>query len=99
MQQSGQHPGENIESHSPDSLSADPGAGAEILSAFDHACDEDALELATLLLIELERIVTRSPISLRHGRRREMEVLISAHRRLWNLLGAGLERASPDEVP
>jgi hypothetical protein len=58
----------------------------EKLAAFDRACEQNDLEAAALLLIEYERIVTRVPITLGMGRRREMENLISAHGRLWELL-------------
>jgi hypothetical protein len=57
-----------------------------ILAAFGHACEQDDLEVAALLLTEFERVVTRKPITLDTDGRREMADLISAHRRLWQLL-------------
>jgi hypothetical protein len=60
--------------------------GDKILAAFEHASERNELEVAALLLIEYERVVTRIPISLGGERRREMESLISAHNRLWELL-------------
>jgi hypothetical protein len=59
-----------------------------ILAAFDHACEQNELEVAALSLIEYERVVTRVPINLGPDRRREMESLIAAHSRLWELLRA-----------
>jgi hypothetical protein len=58
----------------------------KIMIAFDHACEQNDLEVAAVLLIEYERVVTRVPIALGMDRRREMENLISAHGRLWELL-------------
>lgn len=58
----------------------------KILAAFDHACEQDDLEVAALLLVEYERVVTREPTAIGKVRRREMESLISAHSRLWELL-------------
>ena len=62
------------------------GIGERMLNAFNDACENDNLEVAALLLIEYERIVTRPPISLDAARRREMEDLVSAHNYLWDLL-------------
>ena len=58
----------------------------KILASFNHACEEDDLEVAALLLVEYERIVTRLPIRLGNDRRHEMEELVDAHARLWQLL-------------
>lgn len=57
-----------------------------IMAAFDQACEQDDLEVAALLLTEFERIVARKPITPGMDRRREMQELISAHSRLWQLL-------------
>ena len=65
--------------------------GDKILIAFDHACLQNDLEIAALLLIEYERIVTRPPITRDAPRRLEMERLVAAHSRLWELLRADAE--------
>jgi hypothetical protein len=72
--------------------SHDPRACGKILTAFNGACDQDDLEVASLLLIEYERVVTRYPVKLDGNRRSEIDTLISAHARLWQLL-----RISVDE--
>jgi hypothetical protein len=60
--------------------------GDKILAAFGHACEQDELEVAALLLVEYERFITRPPINLSSERRSEFGTLISAHARLWALL-------------
>jgi hypothetical protein len=62
------------------------GRGAALLLAFDHACQNDDLEVAAQLLIEYEGFVTRMPLNLNGNRRGEFDSLIAAHSRLWTLL-------------
>jgi hypothetical protein len=57
----------------------------KILVAFHHACDVSDLEIADALLRALETIVTRKPSPHQSGRRRDMESLVAAHERLWQL--------------
>jgi len=64
--------------------------GDKILSSFSLACERDELEVAALMLVEYEGFVTRPPITLESDRRREMELLVSAHSRLWELLRASI---------
>jgi hypothetical protein len=70
---------------------ADRPKGVTILGAFNLACKRDELEVAALLLVEYERIVTRLPISLDGARRTEMTNLVEAHARLWGLLQASVD--------
>ena len=53
--------------------------------AFHHACDEGDFEVAGELLRILEVILKRKPTTQHAGRRRNMENLIAAHERLWQL--------------
>jgi hypothetical protein len=68
--------------------------GDKILLAFNDACDNDELEVAALLLVEYERVVTRPPIGLGTERRREIESLVAAHSRLWEALRGSLSESS-----
>ena len=61
------------------------GSADKILIAFDHACLQNDLEIASLLLVEYERVITRPPIPRDARGRLEMERLIGAHSRLWEL--------------
>lgn len=64
--------------------------GESVLIAFNEACKRNHLELAAQLLVDYERLVTRLPITLGPDRRLEIDGLISAHAKLWTLLGAHL---------
>ena len=54
-----------------------------ILVAFHHACDQGDFEVAERLLIVLEVTMTRAPTPPK--RRRDVDSLVMAHERLWNL--------------
>jgi hypothetical protein len=87
--------GDDSAERSVDSLTpADRPKGITILVAFNLACKRDELEVAALLLVEYERMVTRLPISLDGARRTEMTNLVDAHARLWGLLQASVDDAS-----
>ena len=57
----------------------------KILMAFHHACDQADFEVAEQLLHVLERMLTRRPLAADSNRRRNMESLVAAHERLWQL--------------
>lgn len=57
----------------------------QILIAFHHACDQADLEVAGGLLRLLERLVERKPPQPDANRRRNVESLVAAHERLWQL--------------
>jgi hypothetical protein len=57
----------------------------KILIAFHHACDERDLEVARQLLKTLEVVVYSQKIPPERNRRKEVESLVGAHHRLWNL--------------
>ena len=57
----------------------------KILIAFHHACDQGDFEVAEQLLHILEMMLTRRPLTADGTRRRNMESLVAAHERLWNL--------------
>lgn len=57
----------------------------KILIAFHHACDERDLEVARQLLKILEVVVNSQKMPAERNRRREVESLVGAHHRLWNL--------------
>ena len=57
----------------------------KILIAFHHACDQADFEVAEQLLHILEMMLTRRPLTPDGTRRRNMESLVAAHERLWNL--------------
>jgi len=70
----------------------------KIQAAFDHACDEGELIVATELLQTLELVLLRTPP---RPERRETVVapLLASHERLWHLksTGGGGGRAYDDE--
>ena len=55
----------------------------KILVVFHAACDQGDLELAERLLAVLEMMLTRSPTV--PNRPRDVDILVMAHERLWNL--------------
>jgi hypothetical protein len=58
----------------------------KILIAFHQACDEHALEVAERLLRVLEKVITAPPpVRAPRGGRRDQDMLIAAHERLWQL--------------
>ena len=57
----------------------------KILIAFHHACDQGDFEVAEQLLHVLEMMLTRRPLTPDGTRRRNMESLVAAHERLWDL--------------
>jgi hypothetical protein len=57
----------------------------KILIAFCHACDQGDLEVAEQLLHALEMMLKRRPLTAEESRRHNMESLVAAHERLWNL--------------
>jgi len=71
----------------------------KIQAAFDHACDEGDLIVATELLETLELVLLRTPPRME---RRELVVapLLASHERLWHLktTGHGKEPAPEPEV-
>ena len=56
----------------------------KILVAFHQSCDQDDFEVADQLLRILE-MMTRRPNPTHVNRRRNIETLVAAHERLWNL--------------
>jgi hypothetical protein len=64
--------------------------GDKILLAFRDACDNQHLEVASLLLIEYERTINRAPRQSSADRRREMDNLVAAHSILWCLLQSNI---------
>lgn len=57
----------------------------KILVAFHHACDVSDFGVAEDLLRILERMLTRRPLPDGANRRRNMDSLVAAHERLWQL--------------
>ena len=57
----------------------------KLLVAFHHACDVADIEVARHVLQVLELILARKPLQPDPHRRRNMEGLVAAHERLWNL--------------
>ena len=57
----------------------------KILVAFHSACDQADCEVAEQLLHVLEMMLTRRPLNPDGTRRRNMESLVAAHERLWQL--------------
>ena len=57
----------------------------KLLVAFHHACDTSDLEVAKRLLDLLELMLVRRPIYADRDRRRNVEGLVAAHKRLWHL--------------
>ena len=63
----------------------------KILVAFHHACDQADFEVARKLLQTLEMMLTQRPSTPDQTRRRNVESLVAAHERLWNLRHRVLE--------
>jgi hypothetical protein len=57
----------------------------KILIAFHHACDQADFEVARKLLETLEMMLKQRPQVPDRTRRRNLESLVAAHERLWNL--------------
>ena len=57
----------------------------KILIAFHDACDQGDFDVAEQLLHILETMLTRRPPTPDGTRRRNMESLVAAHERLWQL--------------
>jgi len=57
----------------------------KILIAFHHACDQDDFEVAEQLLSILAMMLNRTPPAVPTRRRHDMETLVAAHERLWQL--------------
>ncbi len=71
----------------------------KIQAAFDHACEENELEVAAELLETLEIVLLRTAPK---ADRRETIVapLLAAHERLWHLRASGPKRfVTPDPSP
>jgi len=64
----------------------------KILAAFEIACQRDEPEVAAPLLARYEKAITQVPKSAASDWRHEIEVLICAHRRLWELLRSGISK-------
>ena len=57
----------------------------KILIAFHAGCDRGDFEVASHLLSILEMLVTRRSLTAVFDNRRNMESLVAAHERLWQL--------------
>ncbi len=57
----------------------------KLLVAFHHACDVADIEVARHVLQILELMLARKPAHPDLNRRRNLEGLVAAHERLWNL--------------
>ncbi len=57
----------------------------KLLVAFHHACDVSDIEVARHVLQVLELMLSRKPSQPDPNRRRNMEGLVAAHERLWNI--------------
>jgi hypothetical protein len=57
----------------------------KIFLAFHHACDQRDYEIAERLLHVLEAEMTRQTVPPGANRRKNIESLVAAHERLWNL--------------
>jgi hypothetical protein len=57
----------------------------KLLVAFHHACDVSDIEVARHILQILELMLARKPPQPDPNRRRNLEGLVAAHERLWNL--------------
>jgi hypothetical protein len=68
----------------------------KIQAAFDHACDEGELIVATELLETLELVLLRTPP---RPERRESVVapLLASHERLWHLKSGGRLKGAPSQ--
>ncbi len=68
----------------------------KIQAAFDHACDEGELQVATDLLVTLELVLLRVPP--RPDRREAIVApLMASHERLWHLRANGARKQPSDE--
>jgi len=68
----------------------------KIQAAFDHACDEGELQVATDLLVTLELVLLRVPP--RPDRREAIVApLMASHERLWHLRANGAKKPAGDE--
>jgi len=69
----------------------------KIQAAFDHACDEGDLIVATELLETLELVLLRTPPRME---RREVVVapLLASHERLWHLKTTGQRKEHVPEA-
>ena len=57
----------------------------KILIAFHHACDQTDFDVATDLLVILEKMLKRPNAGSDSNRRKSIESLVAAHERLWLL--------------
>jgi hypothetical protein len=57
----------------------------KILISFHHACDQADFDVATDLLIILEKMLKRPDSGSDSNRRKSIESLVAAHERLWLL--------------
>ena len=57
----------------------------KILIAFHQACDQADFGVAEQLLLILENVLSRRPVVQGGDRRRNIESLVAAHERLWEL--------------
>lgn len=57
----------------------------KLLVSFHHACDVADIEVARHVLDILEMMLARKTVQPDPHRRRNMEGLVAAHERLWNL--------------
>ena len=58
----------------------------KILIAVHYACDQNDYEVANALLDSLEMMLIRPALTRDGMRHRNIESLVAAHERLWNLL-------------
>ena len=64
----------------------------KILIAFHHSCDQHDFEVAERLLGVLEMMLNRRLSSVPNRRRHDMETLVAAHERLWQLRNPDWQR-------
>ncbi len=57
----------------------------KLLVAFHHACDHNDLEIAGHVLRVLELMLARRPVQADANRRRNMESLVAAYERMWQI--------------
>ena len=62
-----------------------PPLSDQILSAFHQACDEADYQVADHLLRTLEMMLTRQQVGAGTNDRRNIDSLVEAHERLWQL--------------
>lgn len=68
----------------------------KIQAAFDHACDEGELQVATELLVTLELVLLR--VAPKPDRREAIVApLMASHERLWHLRAQGAQKKSAEE--